>query len=425
MEFLIPYGKTMLPINLKKENVAGYIDPPIDLTSNGREIVEHSLSSPIESSPLPKLAQQKKSGPVIILVSDISRPIPYQDLLPPIIQELKKAGITDQEIKFVIATGAHRPNTEQENREVFGALVDQYSFQNHDCDRNLKHLGTLTGGGQLEINAEVASAGLLLTTSCIMPHNLAGFSGGPKMILPGVAGRKTIEANHSLLNHKQVGPGKVENNPIPQQMLEALRISEVAFSINIILNSQNKIIRSFAGHPEAAWRAGCRNCWQLYHLTLPEEPAEVVIVGGGGYPRDANLYQAIKALVNGGRFLKEGGTMVLLAKCQEGMGEPLFKKWMQEAKNPSEVLERFAAEGFQLGAHKAYILCKAIKNKEVILVSDLANTDRQVPLLKNVADWARAAKLIAEKHGSDYRALIMPLAGLVFPLSGQEISSGK
>lgn len=422
MEFLIPYGKTVLPISLDKENVADCIALPKDLTTQGQEIVAAALSTPIESPKLQKLAQQKKHGPVIILVTDVSRPIPYREVLPPVLQELKKGGITDQEIKFIIATGAHRPNTAAENRQVFGSLVDQYPFVNHDCDNNLKNLGTLTDGVELQINAEVADAGLLLTIGCIMPHNLAGFSGGPKMILPGVAGRKTIEANHSLLNQRHVGPGEIENNPISQQMLEALRLTGVAFSLNVILNSQNKIIRAYAGHPVVAWQVGCQHCRQLYQLALPA-PAEVVIVGGGGYPRDANLYQAVKALVNGSRFVKEGGTIVLLAKCQEGMGEPLFKQWMQEAKNPEEVLARFKATGFQLGAHKAYILCKILKNKEVILVSDLANTDQQVPLLKNAANWESAAKFIVEKHGANYRALILPLAGLVFPLSGQEIPS--
>ena len=424
MQFFIPYGKGQILINLKRENVAGYLNPTISSAVHSKEVIARSLRNPIKSLTLQELVQQKREGPVIILVTDVSRPIPYQELLPPIIRELKKAGISGKELKFIIATGAHRPNTAAENREVFGSLVDQYCFKNHNCDTNLKGLGNVTGGVELQINADVAAAGLLIITSCIMPHNLAGFSGGPKMILPGIAGRKTIEENHSLMKHTQVGPGNVRENPISQQILEALQLSGVDFSINVILNSQNQITQAFAGHPEAAWRAGCESCRQLYQFPLPE-PAEVVIVGGGGYPRDANLYQAVKALVNGGRFLKEGGTIVLLAKCQEGMGEPLFEEWMMAAKNSAEVVERFETKGFRLGAHKAYMLCEILQRKEVILVSELAATDQQVPLLKNVQNWESAAKLLSQKHGPDYRALILPLAGLVFPLSGQEIPSNK
>lgn len=424
MDVAFKYGMETLYINTNDKNVASIIEPNLPPADNTKEEIKHSLTNPIKSLSLKDIVMEKRPGSVAIVVADISRPIPYMDILPAVLKEFENGGVNKEQISFIIATGAHRPNTEKETKEVFGSLTKHYRFINHDCDNKLTSLGFLNNGTELLINTIVARADMVVTIGCIMPHNLAGFSGGPKLLVPGVAGRKTIECNHRMMNNQGVGPGMLVNNPIPSQMMEGARRVGLNFSINVVLNQQNQIIKSFAGDMEAAWLAGCSYCQRVYQLSLPA-PEEVVIAGAGGYPRDLNLYQAIKALVNGDRLTKPGGTIVLVAQCQEGMGDPLFEKWLNEARTPKDILYRFKSEEFKIGAHKAYVICEVLKNKEVILISDLAKSKNQVPLLKSVGDWEIAEKLLIKKHGSDYRALILPFAGLVFPLSGQDNLSNK
>lgn len=424
MEILLPYGRQKIPININDKNVVAIVEPSLPIEIDWVAEIKRALNNPIASPVLPKLVQSKKPETIVILTTDISRPIPYQVLLNNLINQLLAGGAKRKQITMLIATGAHRANKDQEIKEVFGSLADQYDFINHNCDQDLIELDTLQNGTPLLVNKLVAQADLVITTGCIMPHNLAGFSGGPKLILPGVAGRKTIEQNHSLMLGQQVGPGAIKNNPIHQQILAAAKRVGVDFNCSVLLNESNQIIKCFAGGLEESWLAGCQYCHDLYSQELPAAE-EVVIAGTGGYPRDINLYQAVKALINGAKLVRPGGTLVLVGQCEEGMGEPLFKDWMHRTSTPEALVNDFLTEGFRLGAHKAYIICNELKNKEVILISDFAKSGNQVPLLQNARDWREAEKIILQKHGPDYRALILPFGGLVFPLSGQPMPSLK
>ncbi|MEG6521858.1 nickel-dependent lactate racemase [Desulfotomaculum sp. 1211_IL3151] len=415
MEFDFAYGRNTIPVSIDTKNIAAIVTPKLPGSINQAVELARALGKPINSPPLREIIKNKRPASIVVLVTDISRPVPYQELLVALMEEMQIKSDGKEQIKFVIATGAHRPNTKQEIEEVFGPLAQSYTFINHDCDKDLVSVGKLDDGTELWINKEVAEAEFVIVTSCIMPHNLAGFSGGPKMILPGVAGRSTITANHSMMTRPRVGPGNIQNNPISNQILAAARLLGVDFSLHVVLNDQNRIIKCFAGELEKAWQKGCQYCGTIYRLPFPE-PAEVVIAGAGGYPRDLNLYQAVKALINGARLLKPGGTLVLIGECREGMGEPLFKEWLMRGNRPEEMVSNFERHEFILGGHKAYVLCQELKNKEVMIISEFAKMKNPVPFLKNALDWSTAEKMVIQKHGPDYQALLMPLAGLVFPL---------
>lgn len=416
MDINFRYGRETMTITINEANVAGVIGNTMTGVIDPGAEIRRALNQPIASPRLQEIIDRQKPARVVIVVTDVSRPIPYRDLLPALLNVIHETGLGPEQVSFVIATGAHRPNTDEENQEVFGNLVRQYNFSNHDCDNDLAFLGHLSNGTELWINRQVANADMVITIGAIMPHNLAGFSGGPKLILPGVAGRRTIEENHRMMNQAGVGPGQLSDNPIQQQMLEAARMVGVDFVLNVVLDWHNGISRAFAGHPEAAWRAGCQYARHIYEQPLPDK-AEVVIAGAGGYPRDANLYQAVKALVNAGRMVKSGGTVVLLAKCQQGMGDPQFARWMDGVQEPEEVLARFRRQGFILGGHKAYVLCKQLKDKEVVMISHLDQAQQRLAVFRHAADWPTAENYLKKKHGVNYRALILPQAGLVFPLS--------
>ncbi|GAB6181861.1 nickel-dependent lactate racemase [Desulfotomaculum defluvii] len=415
MEINFAYGRNIMTVAIEKTNIVDILAPELPLSVDPVQEISRALRNPIGSPRLKEIIKDKQPVNIAILVTDISRPIPYQDLLDALMEEIQINVTLKQRIKFIIATGAHRPNTEQEIETVFGQLAKNHIFINHDCDNNLVEVGYLADGTELWINKEVVEADLVIVIGCIMPHNLAGFSGGPKLILPGVAGRKTIEENHSMMTRSQVGPGKIKNNPIHKQMLEAAKMVGVDFSIHVVLNDQNKIVKCLTGDLEKAWYEGCQYCNSIYSLQLPE-PVEVVIAGAGGYPRDLNLYQAIKALVNGARLLKPGGTLVLIGECTEGMGEPLFEEWLNKGNNPEEIVSRFEQKGFVLGGHKAYVLCQELKKIEVIVISEFARNQNPVPHMKNAQDWHEAERMLVQKHGPDYQAILLPQAGLVFPL---------
>lgn len=418
LKLLFRYGKSCLPLNIRDENVVHLVENKMMETVQPAAEVERALNNPIGSLSLGAVIQEKRPQQLAVVVTDISRPVPYREVLPCLMQQIHNAGLEKDRITFIIATGAHRPNTLDENREAFGQFTENYTFINHDCDKGLVSLGFLKDGTELLLNRLVAEAEMVLTIGAVMPHNLAGFSGGPKLILPGVAGRKTIESNHRMMKDPGVGPGEISGNPIQKQIWEGTERVGVDFALNLVLNQENQILKAFAGSLKSSWEEGCFFCQEAYRCNLPD-PEQVVIAGAGGYPRDLNLYQSVKALTNAARLTKPGGTIVLVAKCQDGMGDPLFEEWMSGVKEPEEVLGRFKDQGFTLGPHKAFMLCELLKNKEVILVSDLDRPDTRVPLLKTFTRWERAERELVKKHGSNYRAIILPLAGLVFPLTGQ------
>ncbi|GAB6158852.1 nickel-dependent lactate racemase [Desulfotomaculum varum] len=424
MDIPFRYGDQTVTIKIKDHNLAGIVQTSLPAALNQPAEVKNALAHPIGSSKLRHLVLKKRPASIAILVADVSRPIPYRIILEPVLQEILTAGIKKEQVNFIIATGAHRPNSASEIKKLFGPLAEQYMFLNHDCDRYLVNLGRLPGGAELFINKRVIEAAMVIIVGCIMPHNLAGFSGGPKLILPGVAGRKTIEQNHGMLTCQGVGPGQITGNPVSRQILDAAQRVGVDFAVNVIINEKNEIIKCLAGDLTASWLAGCSCCHNLYRQNLPA-PQQVVVAGAGGYPRDINLYQAVKALINGAGLAVAGGTVVLLARCQEGIGEPVFQQWLEQARSPQDIINKFHEQGFVLGGHKAYLLSKIMQKKEIILISDLAGSQNPVPLLKNAIDWQSAERMLIRKYGPAYRALAVPFAGLVFPLSGQAMPSDK
>lgn len=422
MSVQIKFGHGQLEV--KPDNITAIVNIECQGNADGSVEISRALSQPIGSNRLSEITRKKKPDKIAIIVTDISRPVPYKDILPVILKELKESGISDHKISIYIATGAHRPNSDKEISEVFGPLRDRFQIINHNCDGELVSLGYLSGGNELFINSSVARSDLIITIGAIMPHNLAGFSGGPKLIMPGIAGRKTIENNHRLMMGKQVGPGKVTGNPVHLQIIEAARLAQVAFSLNIVMNQNNEVIKAFAGDIAAAWEMGCNFCREVHAINMPEAE-EVVIAGAGGYPRDINLYQAIKAAVNASKLCKQGGTIVLVAKCQDGMGDPIFKEWVARAKNHNDILDRFSQEGFILGGHKAYVLSRLLQKHDIVLISQMPEARKNVPIIEHADNWLQAERYLKEKHGQNYRALILPLAGLIFELSGQLAASGR
>jgi nickel-dependent lactate racemase len=398
----IPKIKTLLP--QEKQGV-----------NNPQQVVKESLDQPIGEPPLREKINRQAPDKVVIVVNDVSRPTPYDELLPPLLEELHGAGIKKSQITFLIATGIHDPNTEEQNKKIFGSqIIDNYRLISHDPDNGLVELGELSSGNDLAVNKEVVEADLLITTGVIAPHYFAGFSGGRKSILPGVAGRESIEFNHSRMVDLLGNLPPIDENPISQEMLEAAEKVGVNFILNVVTNSKKEIVEVVAGDLRAAWKQGVNTSADMYHVPL-EEKADVAIVSAGGYPKDINMYQAQKALDNANFGVKEGGTIILAAECRAGLGEDTFTEWVKTSNKPEDNSERIKKH-FVLGGHKAFAISKVVLEKEFILLSSLAEKVEEQLFATSVDSLEEALDIIENKHGTNYNCILMPQGGLTVPV---------
>jgi nickel-dependent lactate racemase len=253
-----------------------------------------------------------------------------------------------------------------DNKNIFGAeICNKYIIENHNCDDNLKSLGVLSNGMKLIINETVAEADLVITTGVVALHYFAGYSGGRKSILPGIAARKLIEANHQMMTDKRACLGNYENNPVSDIMVEAARMVGVDFIINVVLGPNHDIVFAAAGDVFEAWMKAVKHCEQISVVNISQQ-ADIVIAGCGGFPKDINMYQAQKALDAAVLAVKPGGTIILGAECREGLGEKTFEEWVSSAKSPEDIFKRFS-ERFELGGHKAFAICRVLKKVNIIV----------------------------------------------------------
>lgn len=415
MRIKLPYGDTYLEAVIEEKNVAGILLPKGQpILKSPEEVIASALANPIDSPTLFALVKKIKPQKAVIIISDVTRPIPYQEMLPPVLDELHRGGLTKEQICIVIGTGCHRANTLEETEKALGReLLLKYIVENHDCDRNLTSVGWLSDGSELLINSTVAHADLKIALGLIVPHKLAGYSGGAKSILPAVAGRQVIEANHAMMRQPEIGIGRWQDNPIRQQMNEAADMVKLNFILNVVTNEQNKIVAAVAGNFKSAWEAGVDFCRKLSTVEVGYR-CPVTIASCGGYPRDINVYQAVKAIINAANITAEGGTLVICARCQEGYGDNVFAEWIASAGKPEDIIKRFSKQ-FVLGGHKAYVLAKLVSKYEILLVSELSKDTCEKLFFTNQPSLKSALNYVKEKHGPNFRAWVLPYAGQVFP----------
>ncbi|MFP4662297.1 MAG: nickel-dependent lactate racemase [Halanaerobiales bacterium] len=335
--------------------------------------IKQSFSNPIESPTLSNIVRHEKPENIVIIVNDITRPVRYDIVLKPMLDELLEAGVDKGCITLLIATGMHRPMTEKEVEETLGKEIAQnYNWENHNCDNNLVYYGQLSEDVPLYVNSLVKEADLLCAVGVVAPHYMAGYSGGRKSLLPGVCGRKTIEAHHSLMRKPGSRTAHLKGNPFHQLTVEAAEKTGLRFISNIVVNSKNEPIDLVVGHWLKAWEKGVAVCHQN-SVIMVDELADIVIVSAGGYPKDINMYQSQKALENASYCVKDGGMILLVAECKEGLGEDVFEKWLNEAPTP-QYLEEKIQSVFELGGHKAYAVARVAANCSIFLYSTLEDS---------------------------------------------------
>jgi nickel-dependent lactate racemase len=304
--------------------------------------LEAALDCPIGSAPLADLARGKTSA--AISVCDITRPAPNRRTLPPVLRRLEQAGIPRERITILIATGLHRPATAEEIREICGPeIAAAYRVVNHDARDLASHrdLGATASGTPVYIDERFMAAELHITLGFIEPHLMLGYSGGRKLIAPGLAAQETIKVLHSpkFMRDARAVEGSIEDNPLHRELLEIARMARHDFLLDVALTRDRAIAGVFAGDPEAAHRAGVAFVSQVMLETL-DEPADAAITTSAGYPLDLTFYQAIKGVTAAAHIVKPGGTILLAAACQEGAGAPEFCRMLGAGLSDAEFLER-------------------------------------------------------------------------------------
>jgi len=417
MQIDLKYGDSHKPLKLDDENLIGILE--LRKSPGLPDVIQaeiEALAHPIGCKRLSDIAKGKKTACVVI--ADYTRGTPYRrpnfNLLLPIMDELHAGGIKDENIKFLVGTGAHRAHTDKENVDNFGEeIVRKYEVISHDCDKNNVSLGKLSTGNELLIDKVWVDSDVRILTGLITTHYFGGYSGGRKGVLPGIVARETIRKNHAMIVHPDVDIAKTKGNPISDEMDQAARKAGVDFILNVVINDKKEIVKIVGGDLDKAYEQGWKACRDLYLVPFKEK-ADSVFACAGGYPKDVSLYQSQKTINNAKLVLKEGGTIVLISECREGIGSDTFAKWLLEASSLDELLNTDPTK-IVVGGHTAVGNAKVLKRFDILVVSNMKKEELEKRFYKYAEGIEPAIEWVKKKHGENFRAYIMPQAGLIYP----------
>lgn len=407
---ILHYDKKLIEINVSNERLIGELLPnEVEVSLTGADEIERALDNPIGSDKVENLL--KKGNKVCIITSDITRPMPSKICLPPLISRLNSAGIPDEDILIVFALGSHRNHTVEEMKYLVGEeIYDRIECVDSNPDR-CKRIGITSSGTCVDIFDRVVDSDFIICMGNIEYHYFAGYSGGAKAIMPGVSTREAIRQNHKMMVDEKAFAGNL-NSPVRLDIEESGKLLGIDFILNVVLDEHKNIIKAVAGDTIKAHREGCAFLDKLYSVKI-DKRADIVIVSAGGYPKDQNMYQAQKALDNAKHAVKEGGIIIWLASCKEGLGSKIFEEWMTQ-KSPKQMIKDIKAD-FKLGGHKAAAISLVLEKAKIFLVSDLdeklVSSINLVPFANLDDAYSTATKLL----GEDSTVYVMPYGGSTLP----------
>ena len=414
-EVVFPYGKEKMYYQFQDRELAGVLTSSIETyksTASGEKLVQAAMKEPVGTPGLRELAKGKKK--VVIIASDHTRPVPSKIIMPLMLQEIR-SGNPEAEITILIATGCHRETTLEELTDKFGKeIVENETIYIHNCDEaeKLINIGTLPSGGECEINSIAFHADLLVAEGFIEPHFFAGFSGGRKSVLPGIAGRTTVLANHcsEFINSENARTGVLDNNPIHKDMLWAAKTAKLQYIVNVVLNAEKEVIYAVAGDPEQAHKQGTAFLSTL--CGAKAIPADVAISTNGGYPLDQNVYQAVKGMTAAEATVKKDGVIIMLASSDDGIGGDHFYHQLADEEDMDKTMAVFLSRGRNETVPDQWqtqILLRVLMHARVIYISempdDLVEKMHMIPA-HSIAEAIEKAKEILGKE--DFKIVAIP-----------------
>jgi len=408
----LPYGQGVQRVRVPAANLRAILEPkPAADVADETGLLRTALAEPAGTPRLRDLARPGQK--VVIVTSDLTRPCPSERLLPPILDQLEAAGVPDAEVTVVMALGLHRPMTEAEIETAVGSEVyRRLRVINHDPEECVR-LGITSAGTPVDIFRPLVEADLRVCLGNLELHYFAGYSGGAKAVLPGCASRATVRANHAMMVRPEAAAGRLDGNPVRADIEEGVAMLGVDFILNVVVDGQHRIVGAVAGEVTAAHRRGCEIVAQRGIVPI-DRRADLVLVSAGGYPKDVNLYQAQKALDNAAHAVRDGGILILVAECAEGLGNRTFGAWMAEAASPDDLLERIQRE-FVLGGHKAAAIAAVLKRASVYLVSALPDETVRQCGMRPFSDVGAALDKAIEEVGVGASVAVLPEGGSVLP----------
>ncbi|WP_303721617.1 nickel-dependent lactate racemase [Malonomonas rubra] len=384
-------------------------------------LIRAALRKPLGSPPLEQIIQSGES--VVIVTSDITRYTGSELYLPILVEELNRLGVADAKISILIALGIHRKQSEQEHRKILGPLYGRIEVFDHDCDdpQQLVDLGQTENGIPVLLNRRAVEADRLIVTGTVGFHYFAGFGGGRKGLVPGVAGRETCMQSHfAVFNPPEVGgkhpnavTGCLDGNPVHRNLLQAARMAKPDFLLNTVLSPQKQLLAVYCGELEQAHLAACEQVRDLFAVPLLDA-ADLAIISCGGEPKDINFIQSQKALDYGCRAVREGGTIILLAACRDGFGHPTFFNWFNY-----QDLDQFEAAlraDYQINGQTAHATLAKARRFRVILISEFSADQTAKMGMEKAPNLQTAIVMAQEMLPAVPQVVVIPDGGTVLPV---------
>lgn len=420
------YGRVKVTASVKEENLMGIIEGnEFKLTKSEDEIILDALHNPIGSPRLKELVHPGET--VCLVIPDVTRAWQKTDrFLSKIIEELNTGGVNDKDITIISALGSHRNQTAEEHEKLIGKdLVKRFDVIDHDCfdKENLVYLGETTYGTPVILNKKAVECDHVVLAGGIVYHFLAGCGGGRKTVLPGISSYETIMKNHSLSLSKNLGEGKNEDakcgklkgNPIHEDMMQAAAFLKPTFLFNVIAGHDGNIAAAVSGNYVEAFYEGCNIVEQMDGVEINDK-ADLVIATAGGYPKDINFYQTSKTIINAREAVKEGGTIIILSECSEGLGG---NQDVQDILLNFDTLldrEKELRREYSISKDVGYIFCETACKFDVIMVSDLNPELLKKANIKVVKTLDEALEITYNKKGENLKTYVMTAAANTFPV---------
>ncbi len=413
MKVEMKYGRGILEVEVPDKNLVALLTsqqtPPLEQPDTA---ISDAIQSPISSLPLSVLANGRTSACVVI--SDITRPVPNQILLPPLLNTLEQAGIPREQIVILVATGIHRPTTLAELPEMVGAdIINNYRIVNHHSERPETHnfLGLTRNGTPVHIDTTYLDADLKIVTGLIEPHLMAGYSGGRKAVCPGIASIETVKVMHGpgILEHPNARAGILDDNPFHQEATEIALMAGVDFNLNVAIDHDRRITGVFAGGLIESHQDGCHFVANQVTATVMK-PADTVLVSSAGYPLDTTFYQAVKGLLAAVEIVKERGTIILVAECSQGIGSKAFTELILKTQDLGQfVRDLYDSEKFVVDQWQLEELVKVAKKADIYLYSDGIPSQQQEQLFVQPLQTPKeGVQRALAKHGTDAQIAAIP-----------------
>ena len=411
MRVQVPYGRGHIAVDIDEKNVSHIVHPNTVERGDEKTILQHAISHPVNSETFEQFTANAED--LLFIVNDATRPTPTPKILEVIYDKIK-----NKNIKFIVATGIHRAPTEEEFQFIFGKYYKEFKdriyVHNSKKNEDMVYIGTSKNGTEMWVNKMGVEAHKLVPVGSVEPHYFAGYTGGRKSFLPGIASYRTIEQNHRYALRPEAHALALEGNPVHEDMIDALRTikDKEIFSIQTVLDRERRIYAATAGHIHDSFFAAISKANEVFCVKIKEKADIVVSVAP--YPMDVDLYQSQKALENGKLALKDDGILIMVSKCRTGIGDPIFFELLSSCKTFEETLETID-KGYKLGYHKAAKMAEIATWAEMWGVTDLPDETMNSVFIKPFHNIQEAVDKALKTKGSDAKVLFLMDGSITVP----------